>query len=349
MNNNTYPEIRSQYTALRDTISYIVSRSAELNDFFSAGSFRRIVVTGCGSSYSVSKSVASSASLSFGMPALAIPAGDLMLHPDTYTHLFDQALLFVITRSGATDEIINVVRQIKETDPDVSVLSVICAKASRLAALSDLTIEIPWAFDESVCQTRSVTNLYAGSLLALVSAFGNDQIKNDLNVLAAQGTAFLDSIETGLKMIVQEGFNSVYVLADAEANGVAEEASLAFTEIAYTPGICKHVLDIRHGPIVLMNEQTLAIVLLNEDGFEYQEALISSLLERGTKVIVYSAEKLPQDISGIRAQIVFGYKLSLAVSALPLLGVAQLLAYHSAISKGLNPDQPDGLDPWIAL
>jgi fructoselysine-6-P-deglycase FrlB-like protein len=351
MSNKTYPEIRSQYNALSRTISYISDRSAEIKEFFAAGSFTRIIVTGCGSSYSVSKSVASSAQLNFGIPALAVPSGDLMLHPDAYAHLLDGALLLAITRSGSTDEVINVVRNVKEADSDIDVrvLSVICAQGSRLAGLSDLALEIPWSFDESVCQTRSVTNLYATCLLTLAHTFGDERIRGDIDIIAAQGDAFMESNEPELKKIAEGGFSSVYVLADAESNGIAEEASLAFTEIAYTPGICKHVLDIRHGPIVLMGEQTLAIVLLDEDGFEYQEALIASLLERKAKVIVLSSKKLPRVIPGVLAQIEFGHELSRAVSVLPLLGIAQLLAYHRATGLGLDPDRPAGLDPWIAL
>jgi fructoselysine-6-P-deglycase FrlB-like protein len=349
MSDKTYPEIRNQYAALGNTIRAFAGRTEDLKQFFTEATPAGIIVTGCGSSYSISKSVASSANLFFGIPAFSVPSGDLMLHADSYKHLLKGALLVVISRSGSTDEIIYAVNRVKAIDPGVRVLSIICTADSRLAAVSDFAVEIPWAFDESVCQTRSVTNLYGASLLVLAAANGDGRIGEELEVLSGCGDAYLDAVEPALQAVVREGWKNVYVLADAEANGIAEEASLAFTEIAFTSAICKHVLDIRHGPIVLIDENSLVLVLLNDEGFDHQEALTASLVARGAKVIVYSAEKLPKEIPGVSAQIVFGHALSPAIAVLPLLSAAQLLAYHSAVSNGLDPDHPSGLDPWIAL
>ncbi len=148
---------------------------------------------------------------------------------------------------------------------------------------------------------------------------------------------------------LRKGFTKVIVLADAEANGLAEEGALAFNEIAYMPSVCKHVLDVRHGPIVLADSDTLAIVCMSADGFSYQTELVRDLIARGAGVITYSAAPLPVVSDRTIATFNFGRKLSPSVEGIPLLAVAQLLAYHSAMARGVDPDHPDGLDPWIAL
>ncbi len=349
MENKTYPEICNQYDALKKTAACVLSHSTEIKDFFGKKQYRRLIVIGSGSSYSLSKSAACTANLLLPFPAMAIPAGDLMLHMETYTPLLKDALVLVLSRSGSTDEIVHALELLQKGGYGAEVCSIVAVEGSRVSKLSGLTLEIPWAFDESVCQTRSVTNLLGAAQLVIGAAAGRDEIARDIQVIAEQANAYLSRIEPVLKEIAGEDWKKVLVLADAEANGAAEEGSLAFNEICYIPSSCKHILDVRHGPMVLVDKETLALVHLNADSFSYQAALVEDLKKKGARVILYSAHTLPQEINDVRANIVFGQALCSSVEVIPMLAIAQLLSYYNAINRGINPDQPPGLDPWIAL
>ena len=51
--------------------------------------------------------------------------------------------------------------------------------------------------------------------------------------------------------VAQEEWESVVVLADSELDGIASEAAIAFVEIPQVHANYYHVLDVRHGPMVL--------------------------------------------------------------------------------------------------
>jgi fructoselysine-6-P-deglycase FrlB-like protein len=348
-NNKTHPEIMDQYQALRKTAEYIFSKKDDINDHFPQCDFKKMIYLGCGSSYSVCKTLACTANLLLGCPATALPAGDLMLHIETYAPMLEDALIVTVSRSGETDEVVNSVKNMRKAGYRISVLSIIEATGSRVAGISDLALEIPWAFDESVCQTRSVTNLAGAGQLVTALVAGRQDIIDDILYVTEHGSDYLAAIEPKIMEIAEKGFTKAIVLADAEANGLAEEGALAFNEIAYMSSVCKHVLDVRHGPIVLADSDTLAIVCMSADGFSYQAELVRDLIARGAGVITYSAAPLPVVSDRTIATFCFGRKLSPAVEGIPLLAVAQLLAYHSAIARGVDPDHPNGLDPWIAL
>jgi fructoselysine-6-P-deglycase FrlB-like protein len=169
-----------------------------------------------------------------------------------------------------------------------------------------------------------------------------------MKTLIDQGNDYLARLRDILSGIAKEPWKNAAILCDGEGFGVAEEASLAFSEIAYTPSICKHVLDVRHGPVVLIDHCTLVIALLTKEGFSYEKALIADLVKKGAYVITVSDVELPK-LPGVTAQLCFGKTLHSAARALLLLPVAQLISCFKALTLDLNPDQPDGLDPWIAL
>lgn len=349
MANKTYPEIRNQYQAIAKTCGYIAERANEIKAFYEQAQPKKIVVIGSGSSFYLSTAVQFTANLLLNVPTVAIPAGDLMLHAKDYLPVVEDSLVIVLSRSGETDEIVNAVDQLEKMRCGAKVFSVLCAEDSRVGKRSDFALEMPWAFDESVCQTRSVSTMYAAAQLVLGLLSGRDEIEKSIQAIAQHGDSYLEAVEPVLAEIAREDWKKVYVLADGEANGVAEEAALAFNEISYIPSVCKHVLDVRHGPIVLVDHETLVLIVLNAEGYGYQKALVEDILKKGAKVILYSDMPLSEEIEGVRAAVSFGKPLVGSAVAIPMLLIAQLLSYYNAMARGINPDQPLGLDAWIAL
>lgn len=349
MESKTYREIHSQYSALNKTYELLREKRQDCQAFFEGKTPEQIVVVGCGSSFHLSESVAMTAQLRTGVASIALAGGDLMLHLDSYAPLFSKkTLIITLSRSGSTSEVLYSVRKIKERWANVSVCTIACTEGSLIAAESDFVLELPWAFDESVCQTRSVTNLYAAAMLFLGAAANDSSLFDSYALLCRQGDAFLAKAEESVKDLGAENWTSAAVLSDGEGFGVAAEAALAFNEIAYTSSTYKHVLDTRHGPIVLFDKQTLVILRLDSDGLDYQQALVQDILKKGSQVVVVSDEELPA-LEGVRAQISLGSKLHGAAVSTLLLPVAQLLSYYHALAIQADPDQPDGLDAWIKL
>src|SRR5215217_7429312 len=95
---HTYDEIQSQTGAWAQAIE--ITRGVTLPQ---ASGYQHVVFTGCGSTYYLSLAAAMLYQELTGCSARAIPAGELVLNPQTV--LTDQkTLLVAVSRSGTTSE-----------------------------------------------------------------------------------------------------------------------------------------------------------------------------------------------------------------------------------------------------
>jgi len=342
--NHTYSEIKGQYEAMTRTMEYVDARLPETYTLLDGCS--QFVFLGCGSSYVTAASGALIARLRLGKPAMAIPAGDLLLHADTYRPALENCALVVLSRSGETSEIIRAVEQVRGMEVNCKVLSVACAEGTALAALSDCILEMPWAFDHSVCQTRTVSCLYLFCAYAAARLANDEGLATDLRAAVAGGPAFMDLNEPALEAVAQGDWTHAVVLGDAELSGLCEEGALTFKEICQLPSNYYHLLDVRHGPMVIIGEKTLVIAVLSDAGNKLELDVLRDIAGKGATVVAYSDE--PLDMPGV-ISISFGRKLLHTARGIPAIAICQLISYYKSFQTGANPDQPEGLSPWIAL
>lgn len=343
----TYNEIMSQYVALRKTFDYMSEKKSEIVSFYKSNQPRSLTYAGCGSSYCLCQSGELSAKMRLGIPSTAFAAGDLMLNYKSYKKVLEGTMLIVPSRSGSTSEVLKAVQNVKSLF-HVPVLSVCCVKDSDLSKISDFTIELPWAFDESVCQTRTVVNLYMANLLIAAYLSGDEKLEQDIDKAIRTGDGYIKAYEDKIKAIANDGWSDVIILADGEMQGIASEAAIAFTEIAKVPGHYYHVLDVRHGPMVLVNKNTLVIMCLTPEGYAYQKDLVNDIINRGAMVVSYSSMPM-EEIEGVKLHVTSGFELDSAVCGIPFIFISQALACFKAEAMGINPDKPDGLEAWIKL
>ena len=213
--------------------------------------------------------------------------------------------------------------------------------------MSELDIVLPWIYDESVCQTRTVSNLYAATLL-LAAVYGQDDIlyNSVLDAGAGRGAFHLKN-RAVLEQIAARDWNNVVVLADGPVCGIAEEGALAFTEIAMLTGRYFHMLDYRHGPIVVSGAKTLTLMLLNPAEEELQGAMVRDVIAHGGTVVTVSGHA--ENKYGAAAHIQIEGIEHFAAWGIPFIYLAQMISLLKSIALGGNPDQPQGLDAYISL
>jgi glucosamine--fructose-6-phosphate aminotransferase (isomerizing) len=340
----TEKEIMGQPQSLKQTYELILSLKEQIIDFFK--NTKKVVFAGCGSSFSLCKSAVVSMNVHTDKTAFAVAAGDAMINFDYYENIFKDAVIVAPSRSGSTSEVVNLVKLAKEKFGSKCLC--ICAKEkSALSELSELSIELPWAFDESVCQTRTVTNLYTVNLTLAALVSGKKEILNDIEKAVSQIASFIESNKELCKTIGNSAqWNKVVVLADAEVEGIAEEGSLAFKEICQLPSNYYHVLDSRHGPMVLFDDKTLIIAVLSPKDEKYQKDFVADIMERNCTVLTVSQDE--ENIWGSTYHIALP-KLAFAACGILFITAPQMLSLYKALSIGINPDLPKGLDPWIKL
>ena len=343
----TYKEMKEQYKALRKTFDYMETRKDEIIRFYREKSPKSLTYIGCGSGFCLCQSGEMTARVRLGIPSAGLAAGDLMLNHKAYRKLLEGTMIVAPSRSGSTSEVIKAIEKVR-TDSDIPVLAIVCVENSPLTKVAELTVELPWAFDESVCQTRTVVNLYTANLLIAAYLSGDGETVEMIDKVIEAGDSYMSKYEESIKAVAQGSWSNVVILADGEMQGIAAEGAIAMTEIAQIPGSFYHLLDVRHGPMVLVNKNTLVVACLSGNDFEYQKALIKDIAARGAEIIVYSDMPV-EEIKEASLQITSGIKLDNAVSGIPFIFIPQTLAYYRAVKEGVNPDSPNGLAAWIKL
>jgi fructoselysine-6-P-deglycase FrlB-like protein len=123
---------------------------------------------------------------------------------------------------------------------------------------------------------------------------------------------------------------------------------MAFTEIAQVPSHYYHLLDVRHGPMVLVGKDTLVVACIGNKNLGYQKELISDIVKRGARVVVYSGGA-SESMEGAELMVDSGMDIDSAVRGIPFIFIPQVLAYFKSEIMGINPDEPAGLVAWVKL
>jgi glucosamine--fructose-6-phosphate aminotransferase (isomerizing) len=344
----TEKEIFGQYKALKETYQYFLDQKQVIQDFKNKTHFKSMTYIGCGSGYCLCQSGEISAKLRMGIPANSLASGDLMMNFPFYRELLADSLLVAPSRSGSTSEVILAVKKAKE-ELGLPCVSISAKTNSELSKIADLSLEIPWAFDESVCQTRTVTNLYTANLLLIAIMAGDQNLIDEIGKAVDAGDDYMEQYKSTLKAIGDnQSWEKVVVLADSELQGIANEGAIAFMEISQSHANYYHVLDVRHGPMVLVDPKTLVIMAGSPWGLNYQKELIADLKKQGAGIVVTVGTEAEGAVDSDHHITIPEYK-NYGVRGIPFIYVPQGITFFRAISRGINPDVPRGLDPWIKL
>ena len=340
-----YREMQDTFNALEKTAAYLEEKWEGIEAFLRDK--KRFVFVGCGSSLSVAKSMAVICNMSSGIPASAMAAGDILLHAERYKKAVDGSAVVVVSRSGKTSELILAIDALRQHGCAISVAALVCAEDTPLGAKSDFVLSTPWAFDESICQTRCVTNFYFMAAYISAKITRDHTALEDLRHITQAGPEYMRKAEELAKVIAPRPWTHAAVLADAELEGIAEEGSLVFKEVCQLPSNYYHVLDVRHGPMVLVGEKTLLLAALGgTPPRDLESGLLGDVKAKGAEVVAFS--DIPAQQEGVTFSC-FGRPLSHVARGIPFIILCQMIAYYKSKETNVDPDNPAGLDAWISL
>lgn len=98
---------------------------------------------------------------------------------------------------------------------------------------------------------------------------------------------------------------------------------------------------------VLIRNKTLVIIAAAHDGEAYQKDLVKDLKKQ--QAIIITVSDKPENAYGADYNFTVPSYKNYAVMGIPFIFVPQMLSYSKAIVRGTDPDQPQGLNPWIKL
>ena len=208
----TEQELKGQFQAVARTLEALHAKRAEA--VAALAGVQTLCALGCGSSFSLAKSAAIQFSQHTGVPAYALAAGDLLVNFPAYEKMLRGTTLLLLSRSGSTSEVVRAAERCKN-ELGCKLLSICAREGTALEALADWNLALPWAFDEAVCQTRTVTNLYVAALGLACIAGGDEAGLSALDALKSHATAFCPAQEAALSALAAQTWSKAVVLADS--------------------------------------------------------------------------------------------------------------------------------------
>ena len=339
---NTEKEIHDELNSISKCLQLVCGKEDEILRTFSGA--RRMWFIDSGSSFCLAKSAAAMFTMRCDIPSLAVAAGDLLLHTERYLNAVKGSVVVFVSRSGMTSEVLRVYDLVAKLE-GVSTVSLCANAASTLKDACDLSLCVPWAFDESVCQTRTIGSFFAALAMICALVSRDTRLQEQLKAVSRMGGALDERVLPLARQLAEKDWDHVVVLADAEAAGVMEEGALAFKEICCLNSNFYTLLDVRHGPVVMIDERTFVFAFLESAG-QTEQALLEDLRKRTGYVVSLGPFAAAE---GEDTHFDTGEITDPVAAAIPALYLLQNVALYKALKRGVDPDRPNGLSAWIRL
>ncbi|HMR97781.1 MAG TPA: SIS domain-containing protein [Anaerolineales bacterium] len=343
-NYHTYNEIKTQTEAWAQALDVV-----RVSDSPKAGDYNQVIFIGCGSTYYLSLAAAALYAELTGRSARAVPASELLLNlrasvgrignPPMRDGIPHHDLLVAISRSGTTTETIKAVEKFKaEKRGDVLVISNYDEVLSRLA---DINIVIAEGQEQSVAQTRSFASMYVAVTALCAKMAGREDLISAMADLPRIGNWVIGNYEAWAKRIGENlSFDRFYFLGSGIRYGLACEVNLKMKEMTLTHSEPFHFLEFRHGPMSMVNQNTVVVGMLSEANRAHEAKVLEEMVALGGTVSTVGEKE---------ADVSFESNIPEEVRGVLYLPVLQLMAFYRSLAKGLNPDRPNNLTAVVKL
>ena len=142
----------------------------------------------------------------------------------------------------------------------------------------------------------------------------------------------------------------VLYLGRGPMSALALEGALKLKELSYIHAEGYAAGELKHGPIALVDDQTPIIILAPFDSwFEKSASNMSEVMARGGQVVFITDPEGAKHAPKGAKVVVTAPASDPLVSALVFSAPIQLLAYHVAVQKGADVDQPRNLAKSVTV
>ncbi|PIQ09215.1 MAG: glutamine--fructose-6-phosphate transaminase (isomerizing) [Ignavibacteriales bacterium CG18_big_fil_WC_8_21_14_2_50_31_20] len=264
--------------------------------------------------------------------------------------------MFFISQSGETADTLAAMKEARRRD--ALILGICNVVGSSIARESDAGVYVHAGPEIGVASTKAFTSqLVVFALISVLigrkrhlSLIDGQNILRELELLPKKIEQILklnDQIEAIAEKFV-DAKNFLY-LGRGYNFPVALEGALKMKEISYIHAEGYPAAEMKHGPIALIDENMPVVFIAPKDSV-YDKVItnIEEVKARKGRIIAIASENDDE----IDKLVDFSIKIPDTIRMLmPILTVIplQLLAYHVAVKKGLNVDQPRNLAKSVTV
>ncbi len=316
---------------------------------------QQIQMVACGSSYHAGLIAAQWLERWVGIPCRVDVASEFryqshIIKPDT--------LFIVLSQSGETADTLEALRQAKTEDYAVT-LSICNVPGSTMVRESDFFLLTRAGPEIGVASTKTFTTQLT-VLLLLTALLGSSHGWN-----AKQQAACISELKSlpklleqtlkldlDIKKLAKLFINKEHALFIARGihYPVALEAALKLKEISYIHAEAYPAGELKHGPLALVDSNMPVVALAPSNSLiDKLKSNIQEVRARSGQLILLIQDKLDADEDDDSIKNILLPKTSEMISPLIFVIPLQLLAYHVAILKGTDVDQPRNLAKSVTV
>ena len=166
--------------------------------------------------------------------------------------------------------------------------------------------------------------------------------------LAAQALSAEDTIARVSQDLAKA--QDILFLGRGQMYPIALEGALKLKEISYIHAEGYASGELKHGPIALIDPTVPVIVMAPKDDlFDKSVSNMQEVMARGGKVILVTDRKGAREAGDGTAHIIEMPEVPVHLAPILYAIPAQLLAYHTAVAKGTDVDQPRNLAKSVTV
>ena len=267
-------------------------------------------------------------------------------------------LAIFVSQSGETADTLASLRYAKEHDQHT--LAVVNVASSTIARESETVVQTLAGPEIGVASTKAFTcQLAVLACLAVAAGRARGTLSEEderklvrafieVPRIMAEALALEPQIEKLAHQI--EDANDVLYLGRGTSYPLAMEGALKLKEISYIHAEGYAAGELKHGPIALIDENMPVIVIAPHDHvFEKTASNMQEVLARGGRIVLLTDAKGAK-AAGVKTETVLTLpEMPATITPLVYSIPVQLLAYHVAVLRGTDVDQPRNLAKSVTV
>ncbi len=315
---------------------------------------QQVHIIACGTSYHAGLIARYQIEQKAGIPCMAEVASEYRYRQPVVP---DNTLFIAISQSGETADTLAALQQAQQAGYLASI-AVCNVPESSLVRAADLSLMTRAGPEIGVASTKAFTTQLTALqliLLALLEAHDSGQalctdIARQLHELPhqIQQALSLDQQIAQLAERFSEKHHALF-LGRGSHYPVAMEGALKLKEISYIHAEAYPAGELKHGPLALVDaDMPVVAVAPNDELLGKLQSNLEEVRARGGDLLVMADHHISQSLVGHATVVEVetgGNGLAPIVLSIPL----QLLAYHVAVLKGTDVDQPRNLAKSVTV
>ena len=267
--------------------------------------------------------------------------------------------VLVISQSGETADTLEALREARLRD--AATIAITNHATSTIAQLADCSLTTRAGIEKAVPATKSfTTQLLVLHLLALFAGRARGRLTNaavdahlsDLLSLPSQIGAWLPTWEREIKRVAADMTHAeTYLYLGRSIHfPIAREGALKLKESAYIQAEAYPSGELKHGPAALLSESVPLVVLASRDPhspdslhrYEKTVNLLRDMKAQGAKILAIATEG-DTTVPTLAKNTIFIPACPEHIAPIFEVMPLQMLAYFTAINRGIDVDSPRNL------